>query len=207
MADEELDKGTAAASNETESPKTPKATEAKDEKAGATKEAAKSKVKGASKTKGTKADETDEAKKAEKSSKKAKKSEKSEKLGKAGKDVDDDVEDVDDSDDDDLDLPMDKIEALLDVANVDKKNLTPQMRRVAQRQAETTKRVEETIKKTKANPRWFVPLFCFFMILGLAWAVVYYLTSKYPIPGIGAWNLLIAFVVVMVGFFMTMWWR
>ncbi|WEV52931.1 cell division protein CrgA [Bifidobacterium sp. ESL0704] len=112
-----------------------------------------------------------------------------------------------DSDDDDLDLPMDKIEELLSATSADKKTMTPQMRRVAQRQAENSKRVEETIKGTKANPGWFVPLFCFLMILGLAWAVVYYLTSKYPIPGIGAWNLLIAFVIVMVGFIMTMWWR
>ncbi|MDF7640000.1 cell division protein CrgA [Bifidobacterium sp. ESL0784] len=112
-----------------------------------------------------------------------------------------------DIDDDDLDLPMDKIDALLSATNVDKKSMTPQLRRVAQRQAENSKRVEETIKGTKANPGWFVPLFCFLMILGLAWAVVYYLTSKYPIPGIGAWNLLIAFCIVMVGFIMTMWWR
>ncbi|WEV68464.1 cell division protein CrgA [Bifidobacterium sp. ESL0769] len=112
-----------------------------------------------------------------------------------------------DDDDDDLDLPMDKIDALLSATSTDKKSMTPQMRRVAQRQAENSKRVEETIKGTKANPSWFVPLFCFLMILGLAWAVVYYLTSKYPIPGIGAWNLLIAFCIVMVGFIMTMWWR
>lgn len=111
------------------------------------------------------------------------------------------------SDDEDLDLPMDKIEALLSADNTDKKSMSPQLRRVAQRQAENSKRVEETIKGTKANPSWFVPLFCFLMILGLAWAVVYYLTSKYPIPGIGAWNLLIAFCIVMVGFIMTMWWR
>lgn len=111
------------------------------------------------------------------------------------------------SDEDDLDLPLEKIEELLSTANVDKNAVSPQLRRVAQRQAENSKRVEETIKGTKANPVWFVPLFCFLMILGLAWAVVYYLTSKYPIPGIGSWNLLIAFCVVMVGFVMTMWWR
>ncbi|SCC80390.1 Uncharacterised protein family (UPF0233) [Bifidobacterium commune] len=111
------------------------------------------------------------------------------------------------SDEEDLDLPLEKIEELLSATNVDKNAVSPQLRRVAQRQAENSKRVEETIKDTKANPVWFVPLFCFLMILGLAWAVVYYLTTKYPIPGIGAWNLLIAFCIVMVGFIMTMWWR
>ena len=72
---------------------------------------------------------------------------------------------------------------------------------------EVIARVEETIKGTKSNPRWFVPLFCALMIIGLIWAVVYYLTSDYPIPNIGAWNLAIAFAIIMIGFIMTMWWR
>lgn len=108
--------------------------------------------------------------------------------------------------DEDWDIPIDKIEAVLN-ASGDTKSMTPQMRRVAQRQQENTRRVEETIKGTKANPSWFVPLFCTLMVIGLVWAVVYYLTSNYPIPNIGAWNLAIAFVIIMVGFIMTMWWR
>ena len=66
---------------------------------------------------------------------------------------------------------------------------------------------EETIKGTKSNPRWFVPLFCALMIIGLIWAVTYYLSGSYPIPNIGAWNLAIAVAIIMVGFLMTMWWR
>ena len=88
-----------------------------------------------------------------------------------------------------------------------KDSLSPQMQRMMNRQAENTRRVEETIKGTKSNPRWFVPLFCALMIIGLIWAVVYYLTSDYPIPNIGAWNLAIAFAIIMIGFIMTMWWR
>ncbi len=39
-----------------------------------------------------------------------------------------------------------------------------------------------------------VPLFCTLMVIGLVWAVVFYLTNNtYPIPGIGFWNLAIAF--------------
>ena len=113
---------------------------------------------------------------------------------------------TDSDDDDDLDIPMDRVEAVLN-ATVDKDALTPQMQRMMNRQAENTRRVEETIKGTKSNPRWFVPLFCALMIIGLVWAVVYYLTSNYPIPNIGAWNLAIAFAIIMVGFIMTMWWR
>ena len=113
---------------------------------------------------------------------------------------------TDSDDDDDLDIPMDRVEAVLN-ATVDKDALTPQMQRMMNRQAENTRRVEETIKGTKSNPRWFVPLFCALMIIGLIWAVVYYLTSDYPIPNIGAWNLAIAFAIIMIGFIMTMWWR
>ena len=113
---------------------------------------------------------------------------------------------TDSDDDDDLDIPMDRVEAVLN-ATVDKDSLSPQMQRMMNRQAENTRRVEETIKGTKSNPRWFVPLFCALMIIGLIWAVVYYLTSNYPIPNIGAWNLAIAFAIIMVGFIMTMWWR
>ncbi|MCI1831937.1 MAG: cell division protein CrgA [Bifidobacterium sp.] len=109
-------------------------------------------------------------------------------------------------DDEDYGVSMDKVEAVLN-ATVDKSAMTPQVKRMIQRQAESTKRVEETIKGTKANPRWFVPLFCTLMVIGLIWAVVYYLTNKYPIPGIGAWNLAIAFAIIMVGFLMTMGWR
>ena len=101
---------------------------------------------------------------------------------------------------------MDKIEAVLN-ATADTTAMTPQMRRMMSRQEESTKRVEESIKGTKSNPRWFVPLFCILMVIGLIWVVTYYLTSTYPIPNIGAWNLLIGFVIIMIGFLMTMWWR
>ena len=90
---------------------------------------------------------------------------------------------------------MDRVEAVLK-ATADKDSLSPQMQRMMNRQAENTRRVEETIKGTKSNPRWFVPLFCALMIIGLIWAVVYYLTSDYPIPNIGAWNLAIAFAIM-----------
>ena len=108
--------------------------------------------------------------------------------------------------DEDYGIPMDKVEAVLN-ATADKASLTPQMQRMMQRQAENTRRVEESIKGTKSNPRWFVPLFCTFMIIGLVWAVVYYLTGNYPIPGIDAWNLAIALGIILIGFLMTMWWR
>lgn len=123
--------------------------------------------------------------------------------------TDADVKDTDANEaDDDYGVSMDKVQAVLN-ATADKSDMTPQMQRMMSRQAENTRRVEETIKGTKSNPRWFVPLFCALMIIGLIWAVVYYLSPNgtWPIPGIGAWNLAIAFAIIMVGFIMTMWWR
>ena len=103
---------------------------------------------------------------------------------------------------------MEQVQAVLN-ATADKATLTPQMQRMMNRQAENTKRVKETIKGTKSNPRWFVPLFCAFMIIGLIWCVVYYLSpsGSWPIPNIGAWNLGIGFALIMIGFLMTMGWR
>ena len=104
------------------------------------------------------------------------------------------------------DISLDKIQDLLN-STVDEKDMTPQMRRMVRRQQENTKRVEDTIKGTKANPSWFVPLFCAFMIVGLIWVVVFYMTAKYPIPGIGNWNLAVGFALIMIGFLMTVAWR
>ena len=107
---------------------------------------------------------------------------------------------------DDYGIPMDEVEAVLN-ATADKSSMTPQMQRMMKRQAENTKRVEESIKSTKSNPRWFVPLFCALMIIGLVWAVVYYLTGKYTIPAIGMWNLAVGGALIMIGFLMTMGWH
>lgn len=107
----------------------------------------------------------------------------------------------------DDEIPLGKIQAVLN-ATADSRDMTPQMRRMMQRQADNTKRVEESIKNTKANPSWYVPLFCTLMIIGLIWAVVFYLTNnEYPIPGIGFWNLVIAFAFILAGFLMTVGWR
>ncbi|GAA3919317.1 cell division protein CrgA [Microbacterium invictum] len=61
------------------------------------------------------------------------------------------------------------------------------------------------------NPVWFKPIMLGLMILGLVWVLVFYLSGggsdSYPIPGIGAWNLVIGFGIAFVGFLMTTRWR
>ena len=58
------------------------------------------------------------------------------------------------------------------------------------------------------NPVWFKPLMFGFMLLGLAWIIVFYLSSStLPVPGIGAANIAIGFGFLIIGFFMTTRWR
>ncbi len=60
------------------------------------------------------------------------------------------------------------------------------------------------------NPIWFKPVMLGFMILGLIWIVLYYITSAslgLPIPQLGQWNIFVGFGLIMVGFIMTTRWR
>ena len=65
----------------------------------------------------------------------------------------------------------------------------------------------DSVKGSKSSPSWYPWVFSLIMIVGLIWSVVYYLTGNYPITNIGAWNLVIAFVTILVGFVMTMAWK
>jgi hypothetical protein len=58
------------------------------------------------------------------------------------------------------------------------------------------------------NPVWFKPVMIGLMLVGLVWVLVFYLSgSNWPIPGIGAWNLVIGFGIAFIGFLMTTRWR
>ena len=58
------------------------------------------------------------------------------------------------------------------------------------------------------NPVWFKPIMIGLMLVGLVWVLVFYLSNQlFPIPGIGAWNLIIGFGIAFVGFLMTTRWR
>lgn len=101
----------------------------------------------------------------------------------------------------------DKVRSVLDGDMSDVGKDGKRARRLLARSESVQRRSEDALKDVRTSPKWLVPLFCTLMIVGLAWAVVYYLTGGCPIPHIGAWNLAIAFALVMAGFLLTMWWR
>lgn len=60
------------------------------------------------------------------------------------------------------------------------------------------------------NPVWFKPVMFGFMLLGLAWIVVYYITSStlsLPVPALGQNNIFVGFGIMFIGFLMTTRWR
>jgi hypothetical protein len=58
------------------------------------------------------------------------------------------------------------------------------------------------------SPRWFAPSMVTAFLIGLFWIVVFYVSqTAYPIPGIGAWNMIIGFGFIAVGFSMATRWR
>jgi hypothetical protein len=68
--------------------------------------------------------------------------------------------------------------------------------------------VEARSGEQAPNPVWFKPLMLGFMVLGLAWIIVYYVSgTSLPIPAIGNWNIAVGFAIMFVGFLMTTRWR
>lgn len=68
--------------------------------------------------------------------------------------------------------------------------------------------IERAEGEADPNPVWFKPVMVGFMLLGLAWVLVFYISgAQFPIPSIGSWNLLIGLGIAMIGFLMTTRWR
>ena len=58
------------------------------------------------------------------------------------------------------------------------------------------------------NPVWFKPVMFGFMLLGLVWIIVFYISQgALPVPAFGAWNILVGFGIAFIGFLMTTRWR
>jgi hypothetical protein len=60
----------------------------------------------------------------------------------------------------------------------------------------------------RPNPVWFKPVMFGFMIVGLLWIIVFYVSQGlFPIPDLGSWNILVGFGIAFIGFIMTTRWR
>ena len=69
-------------------------------------------------------------------------------------------------------------------------------------------RAEQASGEEAPNPVWFKPVMFGFMLVGLAWIIVFYVSQgAYPIADLGSWNILIGFGIAFVGFLMTTRWR
>ena len=72
---------------------------------------------------------------------------------------------------------------------------------------------EELIQDTAPHgplesPRWLAPVMVTNFLIGLFWIVIFYVTqTQYPIPGIGAWNMIVGFSFIGVGFSLATKWR
>ncbi|MBQ3359938.1 MULTISPECIES: cell division protein CrgA [Microbacterium] len=68
--------------------------------------------------------------------------------------------------------------------------------------------VERAEGDAAPNAVWFKPVMIGFMLLGLAWILVFYISGQqFPIPGLGNWNLGIGLGIALIGFLMTTRWR
>ena len=80
---------------------------------------------------------------------------------------------------------------------------------MARPKTRTKPAAQETAKGEDApNPVWFKPVMFGFMLVGLAWIIVYYVSqNSWPIPALGAGNILVGFGIMFIGFLMTTRWR
>jgi hypothetical protein len=66
----------------------------------------------------------------------------------------------------------------------------------------------ETPRSDAPNAAWFKPVMFGFMLVGLLWIIVYYLSqTSLPVPSLGPWNIMVGFGIMFIGFLMTTRWR
>jgi hypothetical protein len=77
------------------------------------------------------------------------------------------------------------------------------------KQRKVAAEIKPEVAATKAeSPKWLAPVMVANFIIGLIWIVIFYISStNYPVPGIGAWNMLIGFGFVGVGFSLSTRWH
>lgn len=70
------------------------------------------------------------------------------------------------------------------------------------------RKAEAAERHEAPNPVWFKPVMFGFMLVGLVWIIVFYISQgSLPIPALEAWNILVGFGIAFIGFLMTTRWR
>ena len=60
----------------------------------------------------------------------------------------------------------------------------------------------------KESPKWLAPAMLAGFLIGLVWIVIYYVSNtSYPIPHVGAWNMLFGFGFIAAGFSLATRWK
>jgi len=58
------------------------------------------------------------------------------------------------------------------------------------------------------NPVWFKPIMFGFMLIGLIWIIVFYVSDQeFPVKAWSSGNILAGFGIMFIGFLMTTRWR
>lgn len=82
------------------------------------------------------------------------------------------------------------------------------MARAKTREATRPDTTDASAHETAPNPIWYKPIMFGFMLLGLAWLLVYYISgATFPFPELGNSNIWIGIGIMLVGFLMTTRWR
>jgi hypothetical protein len=84
----------------------------------------------------------------------------------------------------------------------------PESRKRKKKEDRPTQVEVASLDETVESPKWLVPVMIASFIIGLIWIVIFYMTETlYPIPDIGAWNMMVGFGFIGVGFTLATRWR
>ena len=81
-------------------------------------------------------------------------------------------------------------------------------KKVQEQHAHTQEVVDHTPHAPLESPKWLAPTMIASFLIGLFWIVTFYVSqTQYPIPNIGAWNMLVGFGFIGFGFSLATKWR
>ena len=81
-------------------------------------------------------------------------------------------------------------------------------KKVQEKHAHEEQHHAEEVSPLLESPSWLAPVMIANFLIGLFWIVVFYVSQTlYPIPGIGAWHMIIGFSFIAVGFSLATKWR